>query len=66
VRETLLGVNIVVLGTYLGAQACGWFLSYPNIKPGEYTLALSLLDINDPENRCKDKRGRKTLTLNLN
>ncbi|MBN2367113.1 MAG: TonB-dependent receptor [Calditrichaeota bacterium] len=43
-RDPLVGVNIVVLGTYLGASTdADGFYVIPNVNPGEYSLEVSYI-----------------------
>jgi len=64
--EPLLGVNIVVLGTYLGASsdADGFYL-IQNIKPGEYTLAVSYIGYKVIQKTDVRIKEGETLTLNF-
>ncbi|MEJ2051291.1 MAG: carboxypeptidase-like regulatory domain-containing protein, partial [Calditrichota bacterium] len=64
--EPLLGVNIVVLGTYLGASSdMDGFYLIQNINPGEYTLEVSYIGYKVVQKTDVRVKPGETLTLNF-
>ena len=64
--EPLLGVNIVVLGTYLGASSdVDGFYLIQNINPGEYTLEVSYIGYKVVQKTDVRVKPGETLTLNF-
>ncbi len=64
--EALIGVNVVVKGTYLGASTDvdGFFL-ITDVKPAEYTLELSYIGYKVVQQTGVKVKSGETLTLNF-
>jgi outer membrane receptor protein involved in Fe transport len=65
-HEPLIGVNILVMGTYLGASTDedGFYL-IQDIKPGEYTLEVSYIGYKVIKKTGVKIEAGKTATINL-
>ena len=64
--EPLVGVNIVVKGTYYGASTdLDGFYTIPKIEPGEYTLEVSYVSYKVIQQTGVKVKAGQTLTINF-